>query len=211
MKKLVLTVLTLTLATSVLTAQKIDFGIKAGVNYNFGGDLEELFSDTGNNIEDIVTGADDRAGYHAGVYFKFNFTGLYIRPELVYTKLTNYYANTSNPLSLIDTEYSMQKLDIPLLFGTKIIGPLHVFGGPSFQYILDNDFSFGEIRNVGTKDFTVGLQLGTGIELGRLGVDIRWEKGFSNKVDATLFDTNIKLDNRPNQIIFGIAYRFNER
>jgi len=210
MKKLVLTILTLTLTTTVLTAQQVDFGMKAGVNYNFGGDFKELFSETGSNFEDIVTGADDRAGFHAGLYAKFNFMGMYIRPEFVYTKLTNYYENSS-PLSNVDTKYSMQKLDIPLLFGTKIIGPLHIYAGPSFQYILDNDFSLGEIDDVGTKDFSVGLQIGTGLELGRLGIDVRWEKGFSNKVDATLFDTNIKLDNRPNQIIFGLSYRFNER
>ena len=102
-------------------------------------------------------------------------------------------------------------MDIPLLIGTKIIGPLHIYGGPSFQYILNSDFSVSEIDNVKTNDFSVGLQLGTGLEIGRLGVDVRWEKGFNNDLEATFPGTNISLDNRPNQIIFGISYRFNER
>ena len=46
MKKLVLTILTLTLI-NVSFAQKIDFGAKAGLNYNFGGDLSEVSTEVG--------------------------------------------------------------------------------------------------------------------------------------------------------------------
>ncbi len=210
MKKLVLTVLTLTLTTTILFSQKIDIGAKAGVNYNFGGDLSELITETGNGFQDIfTTRADNKAGFHAGIWLKAKFLGLYIRPEVIYTQLNNTY--NSNSINNLSTDFKTEKLDIPLLIGTKIIGPLHIYGGPSFQYILNSDFSVSEIDNVKTNDFSVGLQLGTGLELGRLGVDVRWEKGLNNDLEATFPGTNISLDNRPNQIIFGISYRFNER
>ena len=209
MKKLVLTILTLTLTTTILFAQKIDIGAKAGVNYNFGGDLSELITETGNGFQNIITGADDKAGFHAGIWLKARLLGLYVRPEIIYTQLNNSY--NSNSVNNLSTDFKTEKLDIPILIGTKIIGPLHIYAGPSFQYILNSDFSVSDIDNVKTNDFSVGLQLGTGLELGRLGVDVRWEKGFNNDLEATFPGTNISLDNRPNQIIFGISYRFNER
>jgi len=207
MKKLVLTVLTLTLTTSLLVAQSIDFGAKAGLNYNFGGDLSEVSSEVGNNAKNLISGADNKAGYHLGLWAKIDVLGLYIRPELVYTQLNNSYSNANQA---VNTDFKTKKIDIPILIGGKIIGPLHAFAGPTFQYITNSDFSQNEFTNIKKKDFTAGLQIGAGLDFGRLGVDVRWEKGFSNDVDGEFANTNINVDNRPNQIIFGLSYKFND-
>jgi len=207
MKKLVLTVLTLTLI-NVSFAQKIDFGAKAGLNYNFGGDLSEVSSEVGNSFENLIAGADNKAGFHIGLWAKARLLGFYVRPELVYTQLNNSYSNSAES---VDTDFKTSKIDIPILIGVKVVGPLHIFAGPSFQYITKSEFDQNDFTNVKKKDLTAGLQIGTGLELGKLGVDVRWEKGFSNDVDGEFFNTDIRVDNRPNQIIFGLSYRFNER
>jgi len=206
-KKLVLTVLALTLI-NLTFAQKIDFGAKAGLNYNFGGDLKELLSETNGSLNDIVHGAENKAGYHFGLWAKVHILGLYVRPEIVYTQLNNSYNDLGTNIS---TDFKTKKIDMPILIGAKLIGPLHIYAGPSIQYITNSDFSSSEIENISTNDFSVGLQIGTGLELGRLGVDVRWEKGFENDLDGEFLNTNINVDNRPNQIIFGLSYRFNER
>jgi len=208
MKKVFVTILTLTLFTTISFSQTIDWGAKAGLNYNFGGDLSEVIEQTGNSFENVITGADNKAGFHVGLWAKINLVGFYIRPELVYTSLNNSYTSA---LEGVDTDFKTQKIDIPLLIGTKVIGPLHIFGGPTLQYISKSDFNQNEFTNIEKNDFTVGLQLGAGLELGKLGVDVRWEKGFSNDVNGEFLNTDIRVDNRPNQIIFGISYRFNER
>jgi len=207
MKKLVLTILTLTLI-NVSFAQKIDFGAKAGLNYNFGGDLSDLLTGTTEAFENISTGADDKAGFHIGFWTKVNLLGFYIRPEISYAQLNNSYASSEETLN---TDLKTNKIDIPILIGAKIIGPLHIFAGPSFQFVTKSDFSQSDITNIKKKDFSVGLQMGTGLEFGKLGVDVRWEKGFANDVDGKFRDTDFNVDNRPNQIIFGLSYRFNER
>jgi len=207
MKKLVLTILALTLI-NVSFAQKIDFGAKAGLNYNFGGDLSELVEGTADNFENVITGADNKAGFHIGLWAKARLLGFYIRPEIIYTELNNSY---NSGVTNLNSDFKTKKIDIPILIGTKVIGPLHVFAGPSFQYITNSDFNQDEIQNLNTNDFSVGLQIGTGLELGKLGVDVRWEKGFSNDLDGEFLSTNFKVDNRPNQIIFGVSYRFNDR
>ncbi|MEZ4840801.1 MAG: outer membrane beta-barrel protein [Flavobacteriaceae bacterium] len=213
MKKLVLTVLTLTLTTTISFAQMIDFGAKAGLNYNFGGDLSEVFQETGDSFENVITGADNKAGFHVGLWTKIHVLGFYIRPEVVYTELNNSYNDPYNdiPEEFIDTDLKTKKVDIPILIGAKVAGPLHIFGGPSFQYISKTNFNQAEFENIKTKDFTAGLQLGAGLEFGRLGIDVRWEKGFENDVDGEFLNSNIRVDNRPNQIIFGLSYRFNDR
>lgn len=207
MKNVVLTLLAITLTSGLLFAQNIDVGIKGGVNYNFGGDLSEVTSEVGNNATNVLSGADNKAGFHLGLWSRIHFLGLYLRPEINYTQLNNSYYNSNADVS---TDFKTKKIDVPILLGTKIIGPVHIYAGPSLQYIAKSDFSQSEFNSLNTNDFSVGLQIGTGVELGRFGLDVRWEKGFSNDLDGKLGDTNINVDNRPNQIIFGLAYRFND-
>ncbi len=210
MKKVFVTILTLTLCTTLSYAQKIDWGGKAGLNYNFGGDLSEAPSTIGDSFDDVITGADSKAGFHLGVWSKFHLLGLYIRPEIVYTQLNNTYG--PNPVNNRDeADFKTKKLDFPLLVGIRLIGPLNIFAGPSFQYIIDSDFDVNNVEDVETNDFSVGLQIGAGLEFGKLGVDVRWEKGFSNDANGQFLNTEFNVDNRPNQIIFGISYRFNDR
>ena len=105
----------------------------------------------------------------------------------------------------------MQKLDLPLLVGFKIIGPVHVFAGPAFQYILDTEFdeiSIDDIEN----DFSVGLNVGAGVNLGKLGIDVRYERGLSNN-EINFINANIttlngdRVDTRPDQVILSLSLK----
>lgn len=191
--------MSLAFACSQTATAQIDFGVKAGINYN-----SESIKETG---QDLFEGAESKTGYHAGIWLRFKLpvVGLYIRPELVYTNLENDVRYKNNV-----TSYSFQKIDIPVLLGRKIFGIGNVFVGPSFQYILDSDFDIADISNVDADGFTVGLQFGGGIEIGNFGIDVRWERGF-NGIESTFLDVstnaNVTFDTRVNQIIFGISYK----
>lgn len=200
MKKVIL-MICLAFSFSQTAIAQVDFGVKAGINYN---------SESIKNVsEDVFEGAESKTGYHAGIWLRFKIPviGFYIRPELVYTNLENdvLYKSTNNL-----TSYSFQKIDIPVLLGKRFFGVGTVFAGPSFQYILNSDFSFNDISSVDADGFTVGLQFGAGIELGNLGIDVRWERGF-NDVESlflnTSTNTNITFDTRVNQIIIGLSYQ----
>ena len=178
------------------------FGIKAGISYNENGDLISSIGDAGQNI---VEGADGRAGFHVGFWGKLDFPKLYIRPELVFTRTQSTY-----DLDGSSTDYSVSKLDLPVLLGYKIIGPLHIFAGPAFQYTLSNDLdgvNIGDVEN----DFTVGLNIGAGVNLGRLGLDVRYERGFSENeaqfVSDNITDIQGRVDSRPAQVIFSLSYK----
>ena len=198
MKNIFITAL-LTIVFVQVSFSQINFGIKGGINYN-----SNSIKETG---QDVFDGAKSKTGYHAGIWtrFKIPVLGLYLRPELVYTKLENevFYNQTSET-----TNYDIKKLDIPVLLGKKILGIGNIFIGPSFQYVLDSDFNISDITNVDAEGFTVGLQFGGGVEFGKLGIDVRWEKAFSD-IESS-FDSslgNVSYDTRINQIIFGLSYK----
>lgn len=183
-------VLTILVTTSSYTQTASGFGFKAGLNYNA----------NGNYFESISTNAehpDRNIGYHFGVFGKIG-NKVYLKPELVYTSTKSDYTNNS---------FKMQKVDAPVLVGLKILGPLSVFGGPSFQFILDSEFDNISINNI-ENDFSVGLNFGIGLNLNRIGIDVRYERGFSNNEASFLNNNNIdtsRLDTRPDQLILSLS------
>lgn len=181
------------ISTATYAQTASGFGFKAGLNYNANGDYFESVS---SNAEH----PDRNVGYHFGVFGKFG-KQVYFKPELVYTSTKSDY--NSN-------DFKMQKIDAPMLVGLKVLGPISVFGGPSFQYILDTDFKASNLSiNKIENDFSVGLNFGIGLNLNKLGIDLRYERGLSNN-EATFLDNNginvdNRLDTRPDQLILGLS------
>jgi len=196
--------MSLAFAFSQTSTAQINFGLKAGLNYN----SESIQSVS----EDVFTEAESKTGYHAGIWlrFKLPIIGFYLRPELVYTNLENELLYKITPTQTTQpTSYNFQKVDLPVLIGKKFLGIGNIFAGPSFQYILNSDFSLNDIEDVDTDGFSVGLQFGAGIELGNLGIDVRWERGL-NDVESTFLNAineRVTFDTRVNQIIIGLSYK----
>lgn len=169
------------------------FGVKAGLNYNGNGDYF-------NSAENTFENPDGNAGFHVGVYGKLG-DRIYLRPELVYTSTTSGYN---------EGDLKIQKLDVPVLVGTKIIGPLHAFIGPSLQYILNSKFDDVTIDDI-DNNLTLGFNLGAGVNLGKFGIDLRYERGFTEN-EISFINTNIvnvddRVDTRPNQLILSFSLK----
>lgn len=194
MKKTLLILVVVLFSTTAFSQAGSGFGIKAGLNYNGNGDY---FDDAQNAFEN----PDKNAGFHIGVYGKLG-NRIYVRPEIVYTSTSSGYN---------EGDLKIKKLDVPVLIGTKIIGPLHVFAGPAFQYLLDTEFdgiTFDDVEN----DFSVGLNLGAGVNLGKFGIDLRYERGFSEN-EVSFINSNItnlngdRVDTRPDQLILSFSLK----
>tara|TARA_R110002073_G_scaffold128999_3_gene275048 strand:- start:2912 stop:3526 length:615 start_codon:yes stop_codon:yes gene_type:complete len=203
MKK-VLLALILCVGISQYSNAQLQVGLKAGVNYN-----SDSFSDVSN---DVFDGAKSKTGYHAGLWFraKLPLIGLYLRPEIVYTELTNDVTYDNSLLVRRTTDFKVRKIDVPVLLGKKIFGVGNIFAGPSFQYILSSDFGLNDLSEVSISNFSLGIQLGGGVEFGRLGIDVRWERGLSKsetKFVDNAINSDVNFDTRVNQIIFGVSYR----
>lgn len=182
-----------------MNAQNAEFGLKGGLNYGATGEYESVNDATGDFVNSFD--GNDKTGFHAGVFAQFEILGIFLQPELMYTELNTDY----------DTfEYKLSKIDAPVLLGLNVLGPLNIKAGPSFQYILDNDlnnsdFKISDVEN----DITVGYQLGAGLDLGRLGFDLRYEGAFTDNTAFGLNETaqeRFTIDSRPSQWILSVSY-----
>jgi hypothetical protein len=193
LQKAVFTVVILVFISFNLNAQVGSaFGLKGGLNYGANGDY---FSSIGANAQN----PDRNLGYHIGVFGKLG-NRLYFRPELVYTATKSDYDSDI---------FEIKKIDAPLLVGLKVLGPLSVFAGPSFQYILDTEFDGINIDTI-ENDFSVGLNFGIGVNFNKIGIDLRYERGFSEN-EATFIGDNLgtdavsRIDTRPDQLILSLS------
>ncbi len=195
MKKSILLAIFACICLATYGQKKSGFGLKGGLNYSSNGDYIQA-------INEAIQNPEANVGYHIGVFGKLG-NRFYLRPELVYTHTKSGYS---------DGDLKIDKLDVPILGGYSFFGFLNVFIGPSFQFILNSKFSGISIDNI-ENDFTTGLNIGAGINLGKVGLEIRYERGFSSN-EATFINTNItefpisRVDLRPEQVIFSLSYMF---
>ena len=101
---------------------QLSFGVKGGVNYDSFGDLNP----TDLSLENFQS--DAKTGFHIGLYGNLNLLTFYLRPELQFSQSVSQF-NDNQTIAL-------NKIEAPVLLGYKILGPLSIFAGPSFQYIL---------------------------------------------------------------------------
>lgn len=177
------------------------YGLKGGLNYGATGEYEnysQVFDDAS-----TVADGKEKTGFHLGGFAKFEFLGIFLQPELVYTRLNTEYS---------DFDYKVDKVDAPLLLGLNVLGPLNIKAGPSFQYILKNDLENTDLKISDVEnEITVGYQVGLGVALGNLGFDARYEGAFkeNNAFGDAAVDRNFKIDSRPSQWILSVSYSFN--
>ena len=179
---------------------QLSFGVKGGVNYDSFGELNP----TDLSLENFQS--DAQTGFHIGVFGNIDLLTFYLRPELQFSKSISQFKNNQS--------IALNKLEAPVLLGYKILGPLSVFAGPSFQYILKEkgkEVTLGELE----ENFTVGLQIGTRLKLGRFGLGIRFERGFTDNEVLILGNNDVditgRVDTRAKQWILSASYdlRFN--
>ncbi len=214
MKKLSLTLLVI-LGAMQLAFSQVDFGIKAGVNYNF---------DTFKNIKnDVLKGAKSKMGYHGGIWARFDLGSISARTELIYTELksdvdvdVSFFSNSMIPRRGQDATFIYKKIDIPLLLEINFMKIFYASAGPSFQYVINSDFNLNEFitdKNIHNK-FSVGLQTGLGVKLGKFGIDVRWERAFKDSEmefynkNVSTSNFNVKFDHRMHQVVISASYAF---
>jgi hypothetical protein len=168
------------------------FGVKGGLNYNSNGDYfndaQVVFGDPLKNL-----------GFHAGFFGKVKFGPFYLRPELVYSQLKT---------ELDNEVFVTRRLDAPILLGFGIFRQfVSVFAGPSMHYRIGDDLNNLTISDV-TNNFNVGYQMGFAVNIGKVGMDLRYERELVGKE----FDFNQVVNGTSEfnfqQLILGVYFKF---
>ena len=187
--KLSLSILIVILGVNSIHAQS-SWGLRGGLNYNSNG---EFLSEA----SEVYKNPKSNAGYHVGLFKKIDLLGFFLRPELVYTSTTSSYNGD---------DLNMSKIDLPLNLGSGFIGPTYIFAGPSLQYVLSSEFA-GVNTASSLKDITVGANIGLGISLNKINIDLRYERGLTEKEMRFLTQKVYKearIDTRQDQLILSL-------
>ena len=192
--------------TFLISSAQLDFGIKAGVNYNNFNDLNITGGSFGTNE---FVDSKNSVGYHFGIFSQFNLTKFYVRTELLYVhnkgSFDCQFSNASN--------FDLSTLELPVLVGFNIIKPLSFYIGPSLIYSLDSNFSdFFDLTI--ENDLSVGFNIGANYVVDKFGIDLRYSSGFSENTASYLDDIPLDgngyiLDTRPSQFLLSLSYKIN--
>lgn len=193
MKKIILSALfvAFNLAAFSQVLPSFQLGVKAGAN------LSKLSTDN-------TFSSDNRAGYYAGLWTRIGAAGIHLQPEL-------YLSGKNTTLKSAAGEENKVKftsLDVPILVGTKIgaagVG-IRLNTGPVVSFVLDDEQSFGDAASNAFKgNFkgqNIAWQFGAGLDIGKLGVDLRYETGLSKIGKDGYNDTKLSL------FTFGLGLR----
>lgn len=198
MKKLILT---FSLLLGFTCSAQLDFGLRTGVS---------LASPRIENFEQSATINDFSSdgvnlSYQAGVYARVKVLSFFTQGELYFSQINQEavagFSSQNFPDKTIDLSFS--RLDLPLLVGFKI-GPARIMGGPVFSANF-NDVS-GNI-NEDLKNASLAYQVGLGLELGKLFIDLRYEDGLGAWTNSVLIEQNsYKADIRTSQLLLCLGF-----
>jgi hypothetical protein len=192
MKKLMFILFSILLIGKLNDSQaQFSLGIRGGVN------LAQLKTDFktqsfGDNLQQSL---DTKIGYVGGIYARIG-TKFFIQPELIFSAKGGSInvLQSGSTTQTFDIEYT--NLDVPVLLGIKA-GPIRINAGPMASFKISSDGLNEALKsyssNVGEsfKNAAYGYQVGGGVDIGSLSVDLRYEGSLS---EVTVVDLTNKVN-----------------
>jgi len=199
MKKALFSLVLLAVPMLSFAQHPISFGPKIGWNST------GLTTDYTSYLNDM------KSGGQGGVFFSLYLNNFYIQPE-VYLSIKrgsldttiNDTIGSANPVSLSQT-LTLTTIDVPLLLGYQLLDlklvKLRIWGGPVASYILNKDFTLtlngiDQSERISKEDFrdaTWAVQIGAGLDVLMLTLDVGYEFGINEFMSVpTLDDFSLK-------------------
>jgi hypothetical protein len=201
MKNLLL--ITLVIFTIKVNGQGFVLGAKAGLTNTqiIGADYKSFQIPTSSN------------GFLIGGFARISLIGFYIQPEISFRNL-NFTVNSTGTTSAASTATMLNYIDIPVMFGKKILNVINVSVGPSFQFLINKDLTASDINKLekgNYNDFVVGAQLGVGVEIWKLCFDARYDFSLNpigNVATVVNSSQNADFSSRASMLQFTVGYKF---
>lgn len=178
--------------STVQFAQSIDFGLTAGVSTG-----SVKISEIGNSITNTIHG-DGILGFEGGIFTRLNFDPLSVKGMLLYAWRKGSSEFTNGDGTVKSSELSVGKIELPVLFGLRLIGPVRFELGPVVNWIVHENHLADETFNLRKTGY--GYRIGAAVELGQLSLGLSYQ-GLKNKSDGT----NTATYASPDELIFSLS------
>ena len=206
-------ILFLLITSSSLVAQG-NLGINFGLNDDNFGSIENIKT----KIDDYDLDLKNSTGFQLGLFTEIDLITFYIRPEinLIFSKSKNGTAFTSannniliESINIAEHTYKSTDVQVPIIFGYKVLGPISIFAGPTFKYNLSNSSNF-DLEEIEDK-YNLSLLLGTRVKIKSVSLGLRYERGLNNDelliIKANGIDIdNANIDTTTNKLSLNISY-----
>jgi hypothetical protein len=179
-------------------AQSFSLGAKAGVN------LSSLTTDMSG-----VSQGDQQIGFTGGVFSRIGILGFFVEPSVMYSQRKGSF-QASGQTSTTRLDY----IDVPVMVGYSFLSVARAYLGPNFQFLVNADQSGAKSSNFSKDNFEstgVGLQVGVGVDISRLTIDLRYDGCITNLGKKVVDqNTNQKVDysTRANMFQLTVGYKF---
>jgi hypothetical protein len=170
------------------SAQRIQYGIKAGLNYsginNYQKNIYQAFPEL---PPGLTFDSKPYIKFHGGAFVRFTLTQkLALQPEILYSQ-QGYHFDSQFMNSTVDLYIRQSYVNIPVLLQYKLCKGLHVTAGPQLGILLKGELSANfqnlhETRDAKFKKTDLSLAFGAGYQLPvlPLGFYLRYTTGLNN-------------------------------
>jgi hypothetical protein len=149
---------------------------------------------------------EGKSGWQVGLDFKFG-DQFYFAPGAHYFQSTTRIEQVGNiDVTGNDVEFNIKGIRVPAVVGVDLIEGkrlgLRAYTGPNISFILDNDEDAFDTSDALYNDFIFGYNLGVGLDIGIITVDLEHEWGLSNAFDSEV------IDSKNNRIFLSVGIIF---
>lgn len=183
-------------------SQTFQLGLKAGLTNTqiIGSDFKNFEIPSSSN------------GILIGAFSRIGFAGMFVQPEISFRNL-NFTVNSNGTTSPSSAATKLNYIDVPILFGKKVLGVINVCAGPNFQFLVNQDLSANNASNLATgnyNNFVVGAQIGVGFDVWKLCFDARYDFSINSIGNAAsaVNTQNVDFSSRASMLQFTVGYKF---
>lgn len=207
MKKLVLAAF---IGAAAFAQAQVSFGLRANALFNTS---SSKWTDIKGTATNALNNPKDATGFNVGLSAKVGLpvVNLFVMPEIYYTNFKSTATVVNAAGSNVELSAKTSRIDIPVMVGYDIIGPLSAFVGPVFSTNITGDQSYNDYKEDINKKFSVGYQFGANVKISKLVINARYEGALSKdqrKFVNNVSGDNVNYDNRPSFFIVGLGYNF---
>ena len=206
MKKILLTAVAALLAFNLFSQVKI--GLRGGFSSK---------SVDANNVilsnNDTLGLSNVRGGYHIGAFTQIKAGKFFIQPEVLFNSGSADFTlssvrNSEGRKEIIKDTYN--QMDVPVILGYKS-GSFRIGAGPVGHVHLNEKSDL--LKKEGFKEafdqMTYGYQIGVGLDLWKLLIDIKYEGNFTDFDEFIQFnDMDVNLSDAPSRWVLSFGYAF---